>query len=199
MLRTLRRPCRDRRADARGAARKGARGAHLQPGFCDGRIHLVGAGRSRPPPRCRRPTTSTSSPSRRRRSSGSACRRRSSCATARRTSRTSSPATAMPPATTATSGRRCSTPTPSPPSRRPATSSTRRPRKRLHDYVYSAGNLRDPAEAYAAFRGRLPTPDALLQEARARRGGVRGQGRACTLDPVNSSGLAVGLSECGGT
>jgi peptidyl-dipeptidase Dcp len=28
--------------------------------------------------------------------------------------------------------------------------------------VYAAGNLRDPAEAYTAFRGRLPTPEALL-------------------------------------
>jgi peptidyl-dipeptidase Dcp len=36
--------------------------------------------------------------------------------------------------------------------------------KRLHDNVYSAGNLRDPAEAYVGFRGRLPTPDALLRK-----------------------------------
>jgi len=36
--------------------------------------------------------------------------------------------------------------------------------KRLHDHVYSAGNLRDPAEAYVGFRGRLPTPDALLRK-----------------------------------
>jgi peptidyl-dipeptidase Dcp len=36
--------------------------------------------------------------------------------------------------------------------------------KRLRDYVYSAGNLRDPAEAYKAFRGRLPTVDALLKK-----------------------------------
>ena len=36
--------------------------------------------------------------------------------------------------------------------------------KRLHDFVYSAGNLRDPKEAYTAFRGRLPTPDALLEK-----------------------------------
>ncbi|HMA57541.1 MAG TPA: M3 family metallopeptidase [Pseudolabrys sp.] len=36
--------------------------------------------------------------------------------------------------------------------------------KRLHDYVYSAGNLRDPADAYKAFRGRLPTVDALLKK-----------------------------------
>lgn len=33
---------------------------------------------------------------------------------------------------------------------------------RLKRYIYSAGNLRDPAEAYIAFRGRLPTPEALL-------------------------------------
>jgi peptidyl-dipeptidase Dcp len=36
--------------------------------------------------------------------------------------------------------------------------------KRLHDYVYSAGNLRDPADAYKSFRGRLPTADALLKK-----------------------------------
>ena len=36
--------------------------------------------------------------------------------------------------------------------------------KRLHDYVYSAGSLRDPAEAYRAFRGRTPDPAALLQK-----------------------------------
>ncbi len=36
--------------------------------------------------------------------------------------------------------------------------------KRLRDYIYSAGNLRDPAEAYTAFRGRLPTVDALLKK-----------------------------------
>jgi peptidyl-dipeptidase Dcp len=36
--------------------------------------------------------------------------------------------------------------------------------KRLRDYIYSAGNLRDPAEAYKGFRGRLPTVDALLRK-----------------------------------
>jgi peptidyl-dipeptidase Dcp len=36
--------------------------------------------------------------------------------------------------------------------------------KRLRDFVYSAGNLRDPVEAYKAFRGRLPTVDALLKK-----------------------------------
>jgi peptidyl-dipeptidase Dcp len=36
--------------------------------------------------------------------------------------------------------------------------------KKLRDYIYSAGNLRDPAEAYKAFRGRLPTVDALLKK-----------------------------------
>ncbi|MFI4971596.1 MAG: M3 family metallopeptidase [Hyphomicrobiales bacterium] len=36
--------------------------------------------------------------------------------------------------------------------------------QRLRDWIYSAGNLRDPAEAYKAFRGRLPTVDALLKK-----------------------------------
>ena len=36
--------------------------------------------------------------------------------------------------------------------------------KRLRDLVYAAGNLRDPAEAYVAFRGRLPSPDPLLRQ-----------------------------------
>lgn len=34
--------------------------------------------------------------------------------------------------------------------------------KRLGLYVYSAGNTRDPLEAYIAFRGREPDPEALL-------------------------------------
>jgi peptidyl-dipeptidase Dcp len=33
----------------------------------------------------------------------------------------------------------------------------------LRDNVYAAGGSRDPAELYTAFRGRLPTPDALLR------------------------------------
>lgn len=33
---------------------------------------------------------------------------------------------------------------------------------RLHDFIYSAGGSRDPGEAYRLFRGRLPTPEALL-------------------------------------
>jgi peptidyl-dipeptidase Dcp len=35
--------------------------------------------------------------------------------------------------------------------------------KGLRDYVYSAGGTRDPAALYTAFRGRLPTPEALLK------------------------------------
>ncbi|MCG7393157.1 M3 family metallopeptidase [Microvirga sp. ACRRW] len=34
--------------------------------------------------------------------------------------------------------------------------------EKLKSFIYSAGNLRDPVEAYTAFRGRLPTADALL-------------------------------------
>ncbi|HEX2255570.1 MAG TPA: M3 family metallopeptidase [Afifellaceae bacterium] len=36
--------------------------------------------------------------------------------------------------------------------------------RRLHDYVYSAGFRRDPAEAYRLFRGREPDPQALLEK-----------------------------------
>ena len=36
--------------------------------------------------------------------------------------------------------------------------------KRLRDYVYSAGNLRDPGAAYEGFRGRLPAVDALVKK-----------------------------------
>lgn len=36
--------------------------------------------------------------------------------------------------------------------------------KRLHEFIYSAGYLRDPVEAYRAFRGRLPTSEALLRK-----------------------------------
>ncbi len=35
---------------------------------------------------------------------------------------------------------------------------------RLREYVYSAGDLRDPADAYRAFRGRLPSPEALMKQ-----------------------------------
>ena len=35
--------------------------------------------------------------------------------------------------------------------------------KRLHDDIYSSGGSRDPEEAYIAFRGRKPEPDALLR------------------------------------
>lgn len=35
---------------------------------------------------------------------------------------------------------------------------------RLARYVYAAGNSRDPAEAYTLFRGRMPTPEALMEK-----------------------------------
>jgi peptidyl-dipeptidase Dcp len=35
--------------------------------------------------------------------------------------------------------------------------------KRLHDDIYASGGSRDPAQAYVAFRGREPAPDALLR------------------------------------
>ncbi|MFL9826214.1 M3 family metallopeptidase [Rhodoplanes sp. SY1] len=36
--------------------------------------------------------------------------------------------------------------------------------KKLKDFVYAAGGARDPADAYVAFRGRLPEADALLKK-----------------------------------
>lgn len=36
--------------------------------------------------------------------------------------------------------------------------------QKLHDHVYAAGGKRDAADAYTAFRGRLPTADALLRK-----------------------------------
>ena len=35
--------------------------------------------------------------------------------------------------------------------------------RKLRDHVYAAGGSRDPETLYIAFRGRLPTPDALLE------------------------------------
>jgi peptidyl-dipeptidase Dcp len=36
--------------------------------------------------------------------------------------------------------------------------------KKLHRYIYSSGGMLEPAEAYAAFRGRAPEVDALLEK-----------------------------------
>ncbi len=36
--------------------------------------------------------------------------------------------------------------------------------RRLKEFVYSAGNRRDPREAYTAFRGRLPTSASMLKK-----------------------------------
>src|SRR5271169_3848708 len=36
--------------------------------------------------------------------------------------------------------------------------------RRLRDTIYSAGGSQDPADAYKAFRGRLPSADALLRK-----------------------------------
>ena len=36
--------------------------------------------------------------------------------------------------------------------------------KKLRQYIYSSGGSMDPEEAYIAFRGKLPTPEALLEK-----------------------------------
>ena len=167
VLRRFARHYRDRRADAGGrcssallAARTFNQGfatvEYLASALVDLEFHLQAPSADR--------NRSTRPPSRPTCSRRSACPARSSCATARRISSTSSPATAMPPATTATCGRRCSTPTPSRPSRRPATCSIRRPRRGCATTSSPPAARAIPAEAYTAFRGRLPTPDALLRK-----------------------------------
>ena len=36
--------------------------------------------------------------------------------------------------------------------------------ERLRKFIYAAGGAREPDDAYVAFRGRLPTPEALLRK-----------------------------------
>jgi peptidyl-dipeptidase Dcp len=36
--------------------------------------------------------------------------------------------------------------------------------KRLRDTIYAAGGSQDPTDAYKAFRGRLPSAEALLHK-----------------------------------
>ncbi|WP_036264586.1 M3 family metallopeptidase [Methylocapsa aurea] len=50
--------------------------------------------------------------------------------------------------------------------------------KRLYDYVYSAGYSRDPEAAYKGFRGRAPSPEALLRK--------RGLSEATTTETVGA-------------
>jgi peptidyl-dipeptidase Dcp len=40
----------------------------------------------------------------------------------------------------------------------------RKTARRLEQFIYAAGNRRDPADAYVAFRGRLPTSEAMLKK-----------------------------------
>ena len=73
-------------------------------------------------------------------------------------------ATATRPAITAICGRRCWTPTPSTAFEEagdifePATA------EQLNKFVYSAGDRRDPLDAYVAFRGRAPKIDGLMKK-----------------------------------
>ena len=36
--------------------------------------------------------------------------------------------------------------------------------RKLHDSIYSAGGSRDPEELYTAFRGKMPTPEAMMEK-----------------------------------
>ena len=48
------------------------------------------------------------------------------------------------------------------PSRRPATPSTRRWPSGCSKNIYAAGGSKDPEELYTAFRGKMPTPEAMM-------------------------------------
>ena len=36
--------------------------------------------------------------------------------------------------------------------------------ERLRKYIYSAGGSADPEELYTHFRGKMPTPDAMMEK-----------------------------------
>jgi peptidyl-dipeptidase Dcp len=36
--------------------------------------------------------------------------------------------------------------------------------RKLHKHIYSAGGSRDPEELYLAFRGRMPSPEAMMEK-----------------------------------
>jgi peptidyl-dipeptidase Dcp len=36
--------------------------------------------------------------------------------------------------------------------------------RKLHDHIYSAGGSRDPEELYLAFRGKMPSPEAMMEK-----------------------------------
>ena len=90
----------------------------------------------------------------------------------------------MPPAITATCGRKCSTPTRSRRSRNKATSSILPSPSGCTTPSIAAGGSRDPAEAYTAFRGRLPKADALLRK--------RGFAEAALTLPSPAGGRGLG-------
>ena len=157
----------DRRADAGGTAAAADRRAQFQPRLCHGRVRRVGLRRSRFPFACRARRRSTPSAFENQRARrASACRTRSSCGTARRISGMSSPAAAMPPAyysymwSEVLDADAFAAFEETGDIFDPATA------KRLHDTIYAAGGSRDPADAYKAFRGRLPTRRRAVAQAR---------------------------------
>ena len=36
--------------------------------------------------------------------------------------------------------------------------------RKLHQHIYSAGGSRDPEELYLAFRGKMPSPEAMMEK-----------------------------------
>ena len=57
--------------------------------------------------------------------------------------------------------------------------------RRLHDFIYAAGNLRDPEDAYRGFRNRLPDVGPFAGKTRV---GVIGGGAGAPLSRVRYPG-----------
>ena len=62
--------------------------------------------------------------------------------------------------------------------------------KRLRDTIYAAGGSQDPADAYKAFRGRLPSAEALL---RKRGFAEPGRGTLSSMIDLHSAGHRRGV------
>ncbi len=163
MLQTVRPPLQDRRAAAGRSAEALPRRAKIQPGLCHGGVRLLRADRPRIPLPAGLSRRRRARPSSARSSTRSACRRRSRCATGRTqfghifsgdhyasgyySYMWSEVMDADAFGAFEEAGNIFD----------PAVA------KRLHDDIYSSGGSRDPEEAYIAFRGRKPEPDALLR------------------------------------
>ena len=68
--------------------------------------------------------------------------------------------------------------------------------KRLRDFVYAAGNLREPDAAYRAFRGRDPDPTALLKKRGLDEGAYGAERQARSINRFDGSERSSILRAC---